>query len=121
MATLSMSEQVARQALLAKSSSRAIAELTSEQKKKALEAMAAALERAESDILFHNEIDVEAAQDTDLSAAMVDRLTLTAKSIRAMAEGMREIARQADPVGEVLESWTRPNGLQLQKVRVPLG
>jgi glutamate-5-semialdehyde dehydrogenase len=121
MTTISMAEQVARQALMAKAASRALAELTADQKKQALEAMAAALEKAESDILFHNSIDVEAARDTDLSPALIDRLTLTSKSIQAMAQGLREIAAQNDPVGEVLETWARPNGIQLQKVRVPLG
>src|ERR1041385_8734005 len=121
MTTISMAEQVARQALRAKAASRSVAELSADQKKKVLEAMAAALEQAESDILFHNGIDVEAARDTDLSPAMIDRLTLTSKTIRSMAQGVREIAGQADPVGEVLETWTRPNGLQLEKVRVPLG
>jgi glutamate-5-semialdehyde dehydrogenase len=116
-----MAEQVARQALRAKAASRSVAELTPDQKKKSLEAMATALEQAENDILFHNEIDVEAARDTDLSAALVDRLTLTSKSVKAMAQGVREIAQQVDPVGEVLETWTRPNGLRLEKVRVPLG
>src|SRR4051794_33160353 len=119
MATLSMSEQVARQALMAKAASRAVADLSSEQKKKALDAMAAALEAAESDILFHNEIDVEAARETDLNAVLIDRLTLTSTSIRAMAQGVREIAQQADPIGEILETWTRPTGLELQKVRIP--
>src|SRR5262249_13650678 len=121
MATISMAEQVARQAFRAKAASRAVADLSSEGKKRALEGTADALSSAESHILFHNEIDVEAARDTDLSAALVDRLTLTSKSVRAMADGVREIARQPDPVGEVLETWTRPNDLRLEKIRVPLG
>jgi glutamate-5-semialdehyde dehydrogenase len=119
--TISLTEQVARQALLAKAASRALATLSPEQKLKALEAMAAALEQASSDILFHNEIDVEAARESDLSPAMVDRLVLTAKSITAMAQGVREIAKQPDPVGEVLEKWARPSGIEIEKIRVPLG
>jgi glutamate-5-semialdehyde dehydrogenase len=116
-----VAEQIALQALRAKAASRTLASLNSEQKNKALEAMAAALEQASSDILFHNEIDVEAAGDTDLSHTLVERLILTTKSIQAMAQGVREIAQQADPVGQVLESWTRPSGIQIEKIRVPLG
>src|SRR5712691_8149390 len=101
MTVSTLTEQVARQALRAKTASRLLAALAPQQIQKALEAMAAALERAASDILFHNEIDVEAARESDLSPAMVDRLVLTAKSIQAMADGVREIARQSDPVGDV--------------------
>src|SRR6266478_5146434 len=121
MPTISLTQQVARQALLAKAVSRALAAFSSEQKQKALEAMAAALEQASNDILFHNEIDVEAARESDLSPAMVDRLVLTAKSIKAMAQGVRDIAKQSDPVGEVLEKWARPSGIEIEKIRVPLG
>src|SRR5882724_1429413 len=121
MPTMSLTQQVARQALLAKAASRSLATLTSEQKKQALDAVGAALEQASSDILFHNEIDVEAARESDLSPAMVDRLVLTAKSIKAMAQGVRDIAKQADPVGKVLEKWARPSGIEIEKIRVPLG
>src|SRR2546425_318290 len=114
MATPTLSEHVARQALRAKTASRALAELSADAKKRALEAMATALEQASADILFHNEIDVEAARETDLSPAMVERLTLTPKIVQAMAVGVREIAAQADPVGEVLETWTRPSGITLE-------
>ena len=116
-----MSEQVARQALRAKTASRDLAGLSPDAKKKALEAMASALEKASADILFHNEIDVEAAREAGLNAALVERLILTAASVKAMAQGVREIAAQADPIGDVLETWTRPNGMTLEKVRVPLG
>src|SRR5262245_20936869 len=111
MATLSTAENVTRQALLAKNASRVLATLASEGKKRLLESMAAALEAAESDILFHNEIDVQAAKEADLAGPLVERLELTSKSIRSMAQGVREIAAQPDPVGEVLESWKRPNGI----------
>ncbi len=121
MAVSTLTEQVARQALRAKAASRVLAQLLPVQKKRALEAMATALERGSSDILFHNEIDVEAARESDLSSAMVERLLLTAPSIKAMADGVREIANQPDPVGEILETWSRPSGIQIQKVRVPLG
>jgi glutamate-5-semialdehyde dehydrogenase len=121
MATISMADHVARQALLAKAASRVLAGLTGAQKKKALESMSASLETAAADIVFHNEIDVQAARESGLNAALVDRLVLSLKSVQAMAQGVREIARQPDPVGEVLETISRPNGLRIEKVRVPLG
>src|SRR5690242_443227 len=114
-------EQVARIALRAKNASRALAELSSDAKKKVLEAMAVALEKASSDILFHNEIDVEAAKEVGLNPALIERLVLTEKTVQGMAQGVREIAAQPDPIGEVLEEWSRPNGIQLEKIRVPLG
>src|SRR6267142_7062988 len=52
---------------------------------------------------------------------MVERLVLTAKSIKSMAEGVREIAKQPDPVGQILETWARPSGIEIEKIRVPLG
>src|SRR5438132_1701103 len=107
----SIAENVARQALLAKRAGRALAALSTDQKDKALNAMAAALESNAKEILFHNEIDVEAARETGMASALIDRLILTPASVQGMAQGVREIARQKDPIGEVLESWTRPNGI----------
>ena len=121
MTAFSMTEQVARQAAMAKAASRTLAGLSADQKNRALAAMADALERAQSEILFRNEIDVEAAREAGLSAALVDRLALAPQAIRGMADGVREIARQADPVGEMLDAWSRPNGLRIEKIRVPLG
>lgn len=117
----SIAEAVARQALQAKAASRQLALLSGPEKSKVLEAMASALDAASSDIVFHNEIDVEAAREAGLSAALVDRLVLTEKSIQGMAKGLREIAAQKEPIGEILETTTRPNGAKLEKVRVPLG
>lgn len=116
-----VAERVARQALLAKAASRRLLVLSPDEKAKALQSMAAALSAASKDILFHNEIDVEAARQAGLSAALMDRLTLTPKSIQAMAQALREIAAQPDPVGEVLEAWKRPSGIRIEKIRVPLG
>src|SRR5207244_9146291 len=79
------------------------------------------LEANAGDILFHNEIDVEAARESGLSEALVNRLILNEKSLKAMAQGVCDIAAQADPVGQVLESWTRPSGIRIEKIRVPLG
>jgi len=121
MTVSTLTEQVARQAFLAKAASRRLALLSAEDKKRILEEMAAAIEAAAQDILFRNEIDVEAAQQSGLSESLINRLVLTEDSIKSMAQGVREIARQSDPVGETLESWTRPSGIRIDKIRVPLG
>jgi glutamate-5-semialdehyde dehydrogenase len=121
MTSVSNSERVLQQALQAKVASQALATLNSQQKARALEAMAASLEAASADILFHNEIDVEAARETGLSDALIERLILTDKSIQSMARGVREIAKQSDPIGEILETIERPNGIHIEKTRVPLG
>ncbi|MFA5976453.1 MAG: glutamate-5-semialdehyde dehydrogenase [Elusimicrobiota bacterium] len=116
-----IAERVTRQALLAKAASRRLMLLAADDKKRALESMAEALTAASKDILFHNEIDVEAATQAGLNSALIDRLKLTPESVEGMAQSLREIAGQADPVGEILETWKRPSGIQIEKVRVPLG
>jgi glutamate-5-semialdehyde dehydrogenase len=83
--------------------------------------MADAVQRAESQILDANALDLAAAAEAGLSSAMVDRLTLNPKRITAMAESIRHVAALPDPVGETLRRWTRPNGLDIEKVRVPIG
>ena len=95
--------------------------LTEEEKNEAIEKMAASLERAESDILSENAKDVENAKAAGVSPALVDRLSLNESRIKAMAEGLIQIKDLKDPIGEVLEEFDRPNGLKLQKVRVPMG
>ncbi len=94
--------------------------LSAEQKNKALLAIAAALEQDKKKILSANERDVAAATGA-LSEVMLDRLRLTSERISAMAQGIREVAALPDPVGGVLEEFTRPNGLKIIKKRVPLG
>src|SRR5689334_8679736 len=112
-----LTEQVARQALLAKGASRRMALLTPEEKKRILLEIAGALDASGPDILFRNEIDVEAAREADISESLINRLVLSDTSLKAMAQGVREVANQKDPVGEVLESWTRPSGIRIDKVR----
>src|SRR5258706_6889622 len=116
-----LTEQVARQALSAKGASRRLASLSPEEKKRMLLEIAKALEASGPDILFHNEIDVEAAREAEISEALINRLVLNDASLKAMAQGVREVAEEKDPVGEVLESWTRPSGIRIDKVLVPLG
>ena len=90
-------------------------------KNAALRAMAAGLRNRSAEILKENAADCAAAKPTGLSAAMIDRLSLTADRIQKMARSVEEIADLRDPVGEIIEGYTRPNGLQIQRVRVPLG
>ncbi|MGH7494192.1 MAG: glutamate-5-semialdehyde dehydrogenase [bacterium] len=98
-----------------------LAQCRTTQKNAALEAMANALVQAAKQVLAANQRDVDAALASGMSSTLVDRLTLNEKHITAMAEGLRAVAALPDPIGEVIEGWTRPNGLRIEKVRVPLG
>src|SRR5205085_10244785 len=73
------------------------------------------------DLLAANVRDVAAAEANGTSATVIDRLRLTPGRVESMADGLRQVAALADPVGEVLDGWVRPNGLRIQRVRVPLG
>src|SRR5579871_111539 len=116
-ATASVSELCAA----AKRAARVLATLDAATKDAALEAIALSLADSAGAILEANAADVEAGREGGLSAALLDRLTLTPSRIDAMARGAREIAALPAPVGEEVERVTRPNGLVLRKVRVPLG
>lgn len=87
----------------------------------AFEKMALALERALPDILEENRLDVEAARENGMGEALLDRLTLTEGRVREMAAGIRAVAAQEDPIGEIVSGGVRPNGLRIERVRVPLG
>ncbi|MGC8717501.1 MAG: glutamate-5-semialdehyde dehydrogenase [bacterium] len=88
-------------------------------KNKALVLMADKLEEKIEDIIRANSIDLESAKG--LSSALIDRLTLNEKRIDSMAESLREVSRLDDPIGKVVSAWKRPNGLEIQKIRVPIG
>ena len=105
----------------AKEASRTLARLDSATRDAALEGIAAALEARTDEILEANGLDVRAGEESDTSAALLDRLRLTRERIAAMARGVREIAALQDPIGEVLDGFRLPNGLDVRKVRVPLG
>ena len=90
-------------------------------KNQALAAAAAALRANSAEILTANAQDLARARDLQLSAALMDRLELTANRVEAMARGLEEIIQLPDPVGTVAAHWTRPNGLDISRVRVPLG
>jgi glutamate-5-semialdehyde dehydrogenase len=106
---------------MARDAAHELALASTAQKNAALEAMAAQLEARSGAILEANRNDVEAARGKGRDEAFVDRLALNAARVAAMATGLRDIAALPDPVGEVIASWTRPNGLQISRVRVPLG
>jgi glutamate-5-semialdehyde dehydrogenase len=91
------------------------------QKNQWLDATADVLLRRQDELLRANELDVETAPQYGLTSAAIDRLRLTPSRLTAMAEDLRQVARLTDPVGEIVEGYVRPNGLQVSKVRVPLG
>ena len=104
----------------AKDAKEAVAALETEQKNAVLRAMADALIEDTDAILAANEAD-RAAADGKITPVMMDRLALSEERIAGMAEGIREVALLPDPVGEVLKSFTRPNGMQIEKIAVPMG
>lgn len=104
----------------AKAACPALAQLDSRRKNEAIEKMASAIEENTAQILAANEQDLTAAQG-HVSTVMLDRLRLTQARIAAMADGMRQVAKLPDPVGEVLSEIARPNGLVIRKTAVPMG
>ncbi|CAN5664265.1 glutamate-5-semialdehyde dehydrogenase [soil metagenome] len=105
----------------AKAASRQLAIASSATKDAALLAAADLLVERSAGILAANSADVARTEAYSAAATVIDRLRLTAAKIEAMAGGLRQVAALADPVGEVLDGWTRPNGLRISRVRVPLG
>jgi glutamate-5-semialdehyde dehydrogenase len=105
----------------AKDASRTLARLDSATRAAALEAIAASLEAHVDEIVEANAVDMKAGEEAQLSSALLDRLRLTPERVAGIARGVREIAALRDPVGEVLEGFRLPNGLDVRKVRVPLG
>ena len=108
-------------ARMARGAARELALATTAQKNAALETMAKRIEACSAAILEANKNDIDAARSKSRDETFVDRLALNDARIAAMAKGLREIAALPDPVGEVIASWTRPNGLEISRVRVPLG
>jgi glutamate-5-semialdehyde dehydrogenase len=119
MATTAIS--VADACAAAKRASRALGTLPSGVKDAALEAIAAGIEDRSEEILEANARDLEAAREGDYSPAFLDKLRLDGSRLAAMADGVRKIVTLPDPVGEVIDGWRLPNGLDVRKVRVPLG
>lgn len=105
----------------ARAAQRALAEATAERKHAALIGMAEAVARAEPAILAANAGDIAAAEAAGATPAFIDRLRLTPARVRGIADSIRAIADLPDPVGRVITSWTRPNGLVIERVATPLG
>ncbi len=105
----------------AKKAERRLSVASSETKNKALSAIAEALEKNSDYIIFQNEADILAAREKGMSEAMIDRLSLDKKRIKAIADAARELIMSEDPVGKVISGTKRPNGLVIEKVSVPLG
>ena len=108
-------------AAAAKAASAEIARLSAEEKNAALLAMADALEAQCAAVLAANRADMDRERAGGMSEDMLDRLMLDEKRVADMAVGLRQVAELPDPVGEVMREWTRPNGLRIKKVRVPMG
>jgi glutamate-5-semialdehyde dehydrogenase len=105
----------------ARTASREVARASTGAKNAALQAMAAAIRARSSELLAANAADVEEARTNGLDDALIDRLTLSAKSIESMAAGLEQVATLPDPVGEITDMKRRPSGIQVGKMRVPLG
>src|SRR3954452_10910420 len=121
MAATVSSSSVTDLALAAKAGARRLATVPAATKDAALHAIADALEARLPEILEANARDLEAGRESGLSPALMDRLALDAARVRGIADGARAIAALPDPVGEVVDGGRLPNGLEVRKVRVPLG
>jgi len=118
---MSLKDEAVELGKKAKQASRRLARLSTTVKNRALSAMAEAIESQSEFLLKENKKDVEQANKAKLSGALVDRITLTPARIQGMAGGLRDVAALPDPVGEVVKMWRRPNGLQVGRMRIPLG
>jgi glutamate-5-semialdehyde dehydrogenase len=118
---MDLKHQIRQLAERSRDASRALAKLDSNAKNLLLRAMADGIEKSAAAIKSANAKDLDAGKKSGLSSAMLDRLTLTDKRISEMAKGVREVAALPDPVGTTISEWTRPNGIRIQKVRVPIG
>ena len=118
---MDLKQQMRLLAERSRDASRALAKLDAPAKNAFLRAMADEIEKSSQRIKYANAKDLDAGKKAGLSPAMLDRLTLTDKRISEMAWGVREVAELPDPVGATISEWTRPNGMRIQKVRVPIG
>ncbi len=114
-------EELVQKGIKAKSAAFTIAALTTEAKAEALRLIADNLLINTEYILEENKLDIDAAIQKGMNTGLIDRLTLTAERIKDISQGISQIADLPDPIGEVIDSWTRPNNLFISQVRVPLG
>ena len=105
----------------ARAAASSVAVASSAQKDSALHAMADAIEAAQDELLSANRDDLDAARSKGIDAALLDRLELTPQRIAGMAEGLRSVAAQSDPIGALSATDRRPSGLEIARMRVPLG
>ena len=115
-----MSEAIEK-ARAAKEASYKLANLSTDIKNKALDEMAKAISSSEKDILNENKLDLEIAYKKNLGKALMDRLALDGERMNDIIDGLRSVKDLHDPIGRVIAKWSRPNGLKIAKVRVPLG
>ncbi len=118
---MTLKEQVLHLGKQARAASYELSQLTTEQKNTILLAMADGIDTQATTILDANAIDLAAGRDKELSPAMLDRLTLDKARLASVADGIRQVASLPDPIGETLDHWTRPNGLDIEQRRVPIG
>ncbi len=118
---MSVETTILEMARSAKEASIELGACSSDKKNTALLKIADLLESDAEKIKSENSRDVDSARENGLSAAMIDRLTVTDATISSMAEGLRDIAGLADPVGTTSGTWIRPNGLEVSRMRIPLG
>jgi len=118
---MDVKEQVLKIGADAKAASRELAKLSTRKKNAILEAMADELDARRDAIKAENAKDLSAGKEAGLGSAMLDRLELTDARIDGMIKGLRDVAVLNDPVGELISTWNRPNGLEIRKVRVPIG
>lgn len=118
---MTLQDEIKLLAKEARDASRTLAQVPTTVKNALLRGMADALVAASADLMAANELDLQAGRDKGLSDAMLDRLRLDEVRIGGMAGGLREVAELPDPVGEVTGMWRRPNGIQVGRMRIPLG
>src|ERR1700693_3023659 len=118
---MDLERQILAQMKSARDASRSLALCSTEGKNAALMSLAKALRANASAILDANRKDLEVAKNSGRAGVFLERLMLNDARIAAMAKSVEEVAALPDPVGEVIERWSRPNGLEIRKVRVPLG
>jgi glutamate-5-semialdehyde dehydrogenase len=114
-------EEVVEKSRKAKEASLKLGVASTPVKNAALEKMAEHIERRMEEIIRENRKDVEAAESRGVPASLIDRLLLNKKRVREMAEGLRQVASLPDPIGEIVEGWRTRHGLEIRKIRVPLG
>lgn len=119
--SLSLKDEALNLGKRAKAAARRLAQLSSAEKDRALLRMAEQLEAQSSLLVAENRKDLESAKSAGVSSAVLDRIALDAGRVKSMARGLRDVAALADPVREVVKIWRRPNGLQVGRMRIPLG